>query len=296
MPALSILCWGGIGDSLRNLSLVPHQFLHRHLGLRCAIFYRHWSKTGAHAHALPPESSFFQEMVARVPSLRWVGEVDEFRGGGRLVNRALRDLLKFSHGGEARYFPFSIALRPEEEAALPPSADWPLIGVQTHLNGMHTKRWALEKWARFLELLLAHPLRCRVLLLDSDPAVAQLCTDARVTHTAGLNLWQSIAMFDRFDLVVSIDSWSKYVAAWRRLPQVVVVPDQRAEYPGLGAEKLARDEFSGIWRERQNRIIGLEGPRRAPRLTLPSLADLSPGRLFAETEPLLAGIGRQIRN
>lgn len=293
---LSIVSWGGIGDTLRNLSLVPHEFLYRNLGLRPTVSYVSWRRTGAHAHALAPEAGFFQELVDRCPSLRWVGEVEKHRGPGRMLNRALREILRCLNGGEAVYFPFTLPLTESERQSLPKLTLAPTIGIQTHLDGMHTKRWGVERWQQFLGHLQKEYPRLQIILLDAAFEVQQLCTTENISSTCELNIYQSIAMFEYFDLVLSIDSWSKYVATWKRIPQVIIVPDQRSEYPGLSAEKLAREEFSGIWRNPRNHIIGLSGTTRAPQLTLPSLADLHPQALLSELRPRIDAVMHKRRH
>jgi hypothetical protein len=46
-----------------------------------------------------------------------------------------------------------------------------------------------------------------------------------VTVHDRLSLPQAIRLGEAADALFSIDSWSKYVAAWQRIPQVILVPD-----------------------------------------------------------------------
>ena len=279
---LTILSWGGIGDTLRNVGVVPHQILYEKFGVRCRVVHRHWRKAGCLEHAEAPEPAFFKDLIERCPSLVWEGEVEDHRGSGRLFNRGLRDILKALHLGSPPYYPFDLHLTEAERAALPVPSGF-TIGIQTHLTGMTTKRWGLENWRRYLEALLVAQRGLSIILLDSSPEIDELCFDPRIKSTRALNIAQSIEVCRSLDLLVSIDSWSKYVATWNRIPQIIIVPDQRSEYPSLTARKLVDYEFAGIFGRPSNQIIGLAGTKRNPELTLPNLSELMPDFLAEQT-------------
>jgi hypothetical protein len=280
---LTILSWGGIGDTLRNISLVPHQFLYRKFGIQCRVVHKHWKKVGCLEHAEAPEPSFFQELVNRCPSLVWGDEVDDHRGTGQVLNRGLRDVLKIIHCGSPRYYPFDIQLTQEERGNLPIAPGSFNVGIQTHLTGMKTKQWGIENWRHYLDALVAADRDLSLILLDVAPQVDALCFNDRVRNTRNLNICQSIELCRSFDLLVSVDSWSKYVAAWNHIHQIIVVPDQRAEYPSLNPRKLVRDEFAGIFNHPSNLIIGLTETIREPQLTLKDISELSPDFLAEQT-------------
>ena len=84
--------------------------------------------------------------------------------------------------------------------------------------------------------------------------------------------------------MISIDSWSKYVAASRRIPQLIVVPSQ-SEYHNPGG--LAREWFEGIFNQPLNTLIGFEGTLQHPRATLDRIEDLSPKTLAQQTLNLI---------
>ncbi|MEI7958870.1 MAG: hypothetical protein WCI40_07150 [Verrucomicrobiota bacterium] len=287
---ITILSWGGIGDTLRNIGLVPHAFLFRKFGIRCRVVYLHWKLTGALEHANPPEPDFFRELVERCPSLVWGGEIKGRQRAGRIVSRAVRELVKFFHHNAPRYFPCDFRLTPEERSMLPERAPGFVVGVQTHLSGMKTKQWGLANWQTYLHLLLAGVNDLSIVLFDSEAQVEQLCGDPRIRSTRGLNIAQSIALIEQLDLLVSIDSWSKYVAASRKIPQLIVVPDQRSEYPELSAQYLARNSFEGIFDQPQNAFIGLSGTQQAPQLTLDRIADLTPQQLAKKTLEMIRAV------
>src|SRR3954470_13114205 len=141
---LTILCWGGIGDTLRNIALIPHEWLFKTFGLRCRVVHKNWRECVGLPHAGAPEPAFFRELIERIPSLEWRGESGEHRGMSRLVNRGLRDFLTTINGGLPRYYPYEVRLTEAERAATPPKEPGISIGIQTHLRGMPTKRWSTE--------------------------------------------------------------------------------------------------------------------------------------------------------
>lgn len=288
--SLVILNWGGIGDTLRHLSQIPHEAIYRRFGLRCKVVYRDWRVTGALDHAIPPDGAVYQELIGRVPSLEWKVEAGEYRGVNRVLNRLVRDAIRLWNGNRVRYFPVRFPLTPGEEAELPvrlPDTDrW--FGVLTHLSGMKTKRWGAENWRGYLEALLRRYPKAQITLFDGDPAVRALCFDPRISATCSLSLAQSVTLVERLDACISIDSWLKYAAAWNQIPQVIVVPDQRAEYPHLTGDQLARCEHAGILGVAPNRLIGLEQRGSHADLTLAQISDLTPEQLLEETEELLA--------
>jgi hypothetical protein len=285
---LTILSWGGIGDTLRNIGLVPHAWIYRTFGYRCRVVHKNWRDCGCLPQAGAPEPVFFKELIERIPSLEWRGESGEHTGLGRWLNRLLRDGLRLLSFGRTRYYPFTVTLTEAERAALPPRPPGFLMGVQTHLNGMRTKHWPVEHWRSVLEQILAAHPACHLWLFDSSSEVDALCFDRRIASTRGLNLAQSINLVERVDLLVSLDSWTKYVAAWRGIPQIVIVPDMTSEYAVSTAEFLSRVYLPGIIDDPKNVVMGIEGEAPHRRLTIPSMADLSPERLFSEIDRAIA--------
>ena len=278
---LTVLCWGGIGDTLRNIALLPHAWLYQTFGYRLRVVHRNWHDCLCLPHAGAPEPEFFEELIRRVPSLEWRGESGEHRGLSRSLNRALRDAIRVAQFGQTRYFPFEVPLSEAERAALPARPAGFHLGLQTHLSGMRTKYWGADNWRRVIEQILAKYPDATIRLLDTAPEVDTLCIDPRVTSTRTLNLAQSINLIGTLDLLVSIDSWTKYVAAWNCIPQIVIVPDMTSEYGESTAEKLARVELAGIIDEPGNLVLGIEGIAPNRRLSLPRMADLSPEQVAA---------------
>lgn len=281
---LTILSWGGIGDTLRNIGLVPHAWIYRTFGYRCRVVHRNWRDCGCLPDAGAPEPAFFEELIGRIPSLEWRGESREHRGLSRMLNRGLRDLLTMRHLGTPRYYPYEIRLTPEERAALPIKEPGQAIGIQTHLMGMRTKRWGTANWRRVLELILDHYPASQIHLLDTAPEVETLCFDPRIRHTRDLKIAQSMVLCQQLDLLVSVESWAKYIAATYRIPQVLIVPDMRSDYGGSTAERLSKVEYIGLLGRPENRWIGLGREKGKPKLTLAKISDLSPEELFTEIQ------------
>lgn len=289
---LTILCWGGIGDTLRNIALIPHAWIYRTFGWRCRVVHRNRDDCQCLPQAGAPEPAFFKDLIERVPSLEWRGESGEHTGLSRALNRLLRDALRGLNLGRTRYYPFTVTLTEAERAALPPEAPGFHLGLQTHLSGMLTKRWAIENWRALIERILAAHLGCRISLFDTSTEVDVLCFDPRITSTRGLNLAQSMNLIPRLDLLVSLDSWTKYVAAWSGIPQIVIVPDMTSEYVDSTAEKLSRVELAGIIEDPRNVVLGIEGQAPERRLTIPRMADLAPERLFAAIDRQISDANR----
>ena len=287
----TVLMYGGIGDTLRNLSIFPHQSIYEKTGIRTTALYMHWRLTGEHQYPNPPGTEFFHGMADRFPSLRWGGETTSHRGPGAIANRLVREMIKLSHGGTSRFFPLEPVLTPDEMAALPNLSGQMVIGIQTHLLGTKTKTWGLNNWRRFLERMIARYPQAKFVLIETSEEVNELVLNENVLTTRNLNLYQILHLFRYFTLTISVDSWAKYAAAWNETPQVIVVPDQRPEYAVLTPESLLRLQFSGIYGKAQNKILGLEKtPEGRAAYTLDRMANLSPERLFEESVAHLENI------
>jgi hypothetical protein len=280
----TVLMYGGIGDTLRNLSVFPHQYIYDKWRIRTKTFYKHWKLTGEHQYASPPGTEFFHAMTDRFPSLCWGGETTSHHGMPAICNRLVREVIKLANKGEPFFFELRPTLSLSESAALPKWENKPVIGIQTHLLGTKTKEWGIPNWRLFLQMLLQQYPSAQLVLIEPSDAVADLIVAPNITTTTHLNLYQLIHLFKSFDLVVSVDSWAKYVAAWNKTPQVIVVPDQRSQYPSLTADELLGLQFFGIFGKERNRTIGLERTASGRGLlTLDKMAELSPENLLRET-------------
>jgi ADP-heptose:LPS heptosyltransferase len=275
---------------LRNIALVPHQEIYRRTGLKCCVFYRHWTLTHFNVSTGPPDPAWFEDIVRRCPSLTWGGEVRTYAGLGRFVNLGVRLGLRLISRSPV-YFPFELRLTDEERAALPAPTGRLRVAVQTHLSGMKTKQWGVANWSRYLAALLEAEPEIEIFLFDGDERVQELCLDERIRSTSRYAIAQSIVFLQSCDLLISIDSWTKYIAAAHRIPQVLVVPDQRTEYPQLTPEKLLGVELAGIYGRADTDALGISsGP--PPQLTLASIDQLTPDELLVATLRRLTSLRR----
>ena len=262
LSPLTVLMYGGIGDTLRNLSILPHESIYRATGLRTTALYKHWRLTGEHQYANPPDTEFFHALADRFPSLRWGGETINHNGPGAIANRLVREALKLTHSGQPPLYPLHPALTPEEKAGLPDLSGRRVIGVQPHITGTYTKKWAIENWQLFLTRLTQEYPDATIVILETSPDARQLAPSDRFLTTNHLNLFQLLHLIRSFGLLISIDSWPKYVAAWNKIPQVIIVPDQSVQYPILTLGPSLR---SAVRRHCQPSSQSFSGPRARRR-------------------------------
>ena len=128
------------------------------------------------------------------------------------------------------------------------------IVVQTHLDGLPAKRWPAERWRATLVGLRDFFPGAAIHILD--PAGAALPSGDAIVQDA-LTFAQAIRLVERSSLLISVDSWSKYVAGWKRIPQVVIVPDQTSDYPQLNSSTVWRHSFRGLQNDPEMALVGL---------------------------------------
>lgn len=238
---LKLQTWGGIGDILRELSLLPLARLHERFGIRFEVCQRPASAGEYHPDAECPEAQLVEELVARLPQCRW--------GGVRRISRydkgAIRFLRRVLELPPIRAKLFNPDFRWRDEDSLPQAfrlSEKNLV-VQTHLRGLPSKRWPIERWQRALIGIRDAFPNIHVHVLDTEGSPLSL---EGVTVHDRLSIPQAIRLTGLADWVVSIDSWTKYVAAWHRTPQVIIVPDQRGDYSQLQPDHVWRHSFRGL--------------------------------------------------
>ena len=246
---LTIQTWGGWGDVLREISLLPVRHLPR-------VQVRHLRAEPGELHAASgvPSSESVRQLVDRCPALAWGGE------GG--VTRVQKALARVARHGIERFHPglFDPKFAWCAEDAVPLETDKKHIVVQTHLHGLPSKIWSLDNWRTVLDAIRALlPAACIHVL---DPSGGKLAFDG-VLHNQ-LTFLQAIRLVEQCDFLLSVDSWSKYVAAWKGIPQLVIIPDQTSDYPQLTATAVWRYSFRGLHTDTV-KLVGLvpEGDRKA---------------------------------
>lgn len=98
--------------------------------------------------------------------------------------------------------------------------------------------------------------------------------DARLSSDIEL-----FANITSYDMILSIDSWTKYVAAWYNVPQVIIVPDLRRNYCGfqnISAKQFVSWWLHGIWAKQNTMIIGINESNGLFNYSLNCLDELSP--------------------
>ena len=274
-----IICGGGIGDSLLKIAAVPVERWGR-LGLRFNIFY----DTKDHPAGIILKDLFeninYCQFVQRKPN-----KIEY-----RIRNIWSKHIIKTS-----KIFAPPINLL---EDALPNlKAKAPRLLVQSHLDGHHgwkgatAKMWSVERWCEFCKSI--HNRGWDVAVLEWNPeslaALQKSCPfiqDARKS-----NFSETICSFRNYQCMVSVDSWSKYVAAWWKIPQVVIVPNLRIGYTPdferISAEQIATQWFRGLTDAPNIRLVGLERIDGHFNFTLPSIHHLDVLELIKAVEFVL---------
>lgn len=241
---LTIQTWGGWGDVLREISLlptarIPHFVCVRHLPPQQA---------GIRDDAGAPSAEAVGDLISRCPGIRWggAGAVSRLQ---KLATRVLRELLEPFHPG---LFDPGFRWRPEDDVPLEKARTH--IVVQTHLEGLPTKRWSVASWREVLtELRIRHPA---ALIHVLDPAGAPLAGEGIVIQDR-LTFPQAVRLVEQASLLISVDSWSKYVAGWKGIPQLVIVADQKSDYPQVTAKTIWRYSFRGLHKNKNLTLLGL---------------------------------------
>jgi hypothetical protein len=286
---LTIQSWGGIGDTLRFVSQLPVERISRWLRRPVPVIHGAADQLGCSPDALTPPPATIRGLIERCPALTWAGEGFVSRRD-HYGYRVAREWLRAMHGGRQLLFPFAVNLTDAEAEGLKQIDQRPVrIGVQSHLLGLAYKKWPLPQWKAILDGLLERFPGASILLSEPAESGADLAFAASIRH-AQLSLPQAIHAVQRLDLLVSVDSWSKYIAVWRAIPQVVIVPDPRSTYPQITAETLARHELGPVHWRSEARTVGFEMRAGCPHLTLQDIAALEPARVLAVVDDLLPQI------
>jgi hypothetical protein len=235
---LPIVCTNGIGDSLLILGRIPIKYMGR-IGFRFQIYYSGSSHTRA---ILSPflSSIDYCKYTSEPPSQR-----DCFIFSKLLsLSSRLRRIFKPPY------------CCPEQSNSQTLAAEMrhnhcKRILLHTHLDenlidhGLTAKLWPLENWIELCHRL--HENNWQISILEWNREMREnifmqcpFVRDGR--HSQECALYSS---FSQYNCVFSVDSWSKYVAAWHRVPQVIVVPDLRVGYAGF--DNISATQFATWW-------------------------------------------------
>jgi len=275
-----ITCSGGIGDTLLALASVPIAAWGR-CGVRFNIFHEQrdhpaWNIVRGFADSLQ-----YCRVLDRSPTLTEC----RMRNAWQRMTRHWQSL----------YAPPIPAAKGREVKV---SGERRIL-LQSHLDGHHghtavlAKKWPVDRWCDLCDAL--HRSGWTVELLEWDvesfTAISRSCpfvADARRP-----SLLETIQNMRGLDCVVSVDSWTKYVAGWWCIPQVVIVPDLRRRYTPLfetlTADEVARGWFRGLLFSPATRLIGLEKKKEVFEYTLPSI-EMLPAQDVAKAAQAVADL------
>ncbi len=276
---IPIILGGGIGDCLIGLGRVPIKILSS-LGFRTCIYYN--SPNNPAAPKILPLLKEIQgcSLESQVPSSY------DVRCANILYHRLFSKL------------PFIFSPQINGLEIPKPNSKCKKITIQTHMDGHHganhltSKIGSVEMWAKYIQLLKNHG-DYQVDFLEWNMNAASNLTAAcpGVRNLAGDGLLDNFRRILEADLVVSVDSWSKYVARWGNKKQVIIVPDLRQNYvpyfKTLTPDEVAKWWFFGLTNRDNINIIGLEKRNHRFDYTLPSVSSLDAEYLFQRTIRLL---------
>ena len=272
-----IICSGGIGDSLLKLARVPVAPWGR-CGVRFNIFY-----DGKEHPAWQVLRDFFPaikycNLLSRPP------KAAEYRM--RNVFERIHENCQTLHAPPLPSNHSRLTLEKESRGIL----------VQTHLDGHHghahltAKVWSIDRWCDFFWRFQERGWGVD-LLEWNDAAVDTIRERCPFIRDARkFTLLETIQSIREARCLVSVDSWTKYVAAWWKIPQVVIVPDLRNGYTpsfsGIPAPVVASRWFRGLTDSPTTHIIGLEKINGNYSYTLNSISELEVAQLNDAVESI----------
>ena len=270
---------GGIGDCLIGLSRVPIKILSS-LGFRISIYYN------------SPNNPAASKILPVLKDVRWCSLASEAPSPSDVCFAKILSRHFFSK----QPFLFPPHIRNLEIPK--PNSKCKKIIIQTHMDGHHganhltAKIGSPEMWANYIHLLKKHDdYHVDILEWNMDSASNLMAACSGVGNLASDTLLDNFRRILEADLVVSVDSWSKYVARWGNKKQVIIVPDLRQNYvpyfKTLTPDEVAKGWFFGLTNRNNINIIGLEKRNQRFEYTLPSVSNLDAEYLFQRTIGLL---------
>jgi len=246
---LPVICQQGIGDTFLILSRVPIRLLGK-FGMRFNVFYTSVSHPALQAIVPFLENISYCTLLSRQPTSR---ELFLF---SKLMSLSLRTNMLWTP-------PIDLHAKASKNGL---NSGQKKILLHSHLDGHHGRKginakiWPISNWISLCSAL--HSLNYEVALLEYDAFSYDRIKIACPFVTDGIkaSLHETVVSMAEYDLVFSIDSWTKYAAFWHKLPQVVVVPDLSVGFCGfehLTADWVAKWWFQGIITDRNSKVIGL---------------------------------------
>jgi hypothetical protein len=273
---------GGIGDCLLILGRFPIRWLVL-LGIPCKLIYT----TPGHPAEAPVK--FFCESIRGCEFVTGEPSLAEKRLGQKWLAFSGRFTWIFApplkgFWGRRRVNPKRL-----------PATQSLRIGFHTHLDGHHNathvraKIWHPENWIQLISLI-KNKYQCELFLMEWNDDKAKQIQNAHpdLINLARLDLVQLSAEICKFDVLLSVDSWAKYVARWADIQQVVVLPDLRRGYTPAFEKSTAADVvrwfFHGLYKHPSVEIVGVKSQGKDLVWELDDINDLAPSELFEAFE------------
>jgi hypothetical protein len=272
-----IIFGGGIGDCFLVLGRFPIRWL-VHIGIPCNLIYT----TPGH-----PAETPVKQFCEKMRGCRFMTAEPT-----PMEKRLNQKWLAFS--GRFRWIfapPVKGLVRKRHQQ--PSVAQQTLrIGLHTHLDGHHNARnawaksWHPENWIQFISFLKSKH-QCELFLMEWNPEAARQLQDAHpdminLVHLDLVCLCQEIS---NLDVLVSVDSWGKYVARWAGIQQVVILPDLRRGYTPAFEKSTAAGVLSwffyGLHLHPTVDVVGVEKQGGQWIWELNHIDDLAPAQLLA---------------
>ena len=158
------------------------------------------------------------------------------------------------------------------------------ILLHTHLDGHHgwkgatAKMWPIRNWIELCRRL--HEDGWEVSILEWDEVAINELQTACPCLLDGRRggLLNTVKSFAEYDFLFSIDSWSKYVAVWAGMKQVVAISDLRSGYTGfetISPKQVATWWFHGVLNHPKVRVLGLESEEKGYSYTYSQISEMS---------------------
>jgi len=131
------------------------------------------------------------------------------------------------------------------------------IAIQTDSNDSR-KKYPIENWAAITKVIVERDEHTHVYLFDAPNRREYInknidTTHERVYNMAGKELWESVSLLQKMDLIISPDSYSKYIALCSRIPAILLC----CELEYIGVDEMLRTCFNGIHNNDNYKLLGL---------------------------------------
>jgi hypothetical protein len=277
MPSIPLKISGGIGDCLLEISRFPIKILGS-MGIGIEFYY-----------TLPdhPASAIIKEFIPFIEKASVsLDSLPQNLNRHRLANLSGRIFQKTPIFFKPPLLGF------EKQNPIQKNIK---ILIQTHMDGHHNlkcfsaKMWTIQKWIEYVHLTLQIPnAEVRILEWDAE-AISEFRRDLPgIQIISPKDLHSSIREVHDSDVLVSVDSWTKYVARWFNKKQIIILPDLRNNYTPyfktISADQVVRRWFFGIAGRTNVKIIGAEKSGGTFQYTLDQISNLQPDYLYEETK------------